>query len=238
MDRADPQTLLPRGTPPVLGPAWAGGVFLAHVTDVADPQGLARVQVRLHGADAVDGQDLPVWAGLICAGAGADRGSYWVPDVGDLVVVAFVQGDARFPVVLGGLWNGNAAPPESMDGGARNNLKVMRSRNGVKVTLDDADGQEQLILETPGGCKLTLKDGPGSCELVDSNGNSLKLETAGVTVTAAAQVKVEAATVEVSAGMVTVNAGMSRFSGVVQCDTLISNSVVSASYTPGAGNIW
>ena len=85
---------------------------------------------------------------------------------------------------------------------------------------------------------MTLKDGPGSCELVDSNGNSLKLETAGITVTAAAQVKVEAATVEVSAGMVTVNAGMSRFSGVVQCDTLISNSVVSASYTPGAGNIW
>jgi hypothetical protein len=49
---------------------------------------------------------------------------------------------------------------------------------------------------------------------------------------------VNAATVEVSAGMVTVNAGMSKFSGVVQCDTLISNSVVSASYTPGAGNVW
>ena len=238
MDRADPQTLLPRGTPPVLGPAWAGGVFLAHVTDVADPQGLARVQVRLHGADAVDGQDLPVWAGLICAGAGADRGSYWVPDVGDLVVVAFVQGDARFPVVLGGLWSGNAAPPQSMDAAGRNFRKVMRSRNGVTITLDDQDGQENLVLETPGGQKLTLHDGPGSCELVDSNGNSIKLEAAGITVNASAKVTVNASTVEVSAGMVTVNAGMSRFSGVVQCDTLISNSVVSASYTPGAGNIW
>ena len=58
------------------------------------------------------------------------------------------------------------------------------------------------------------------------------------TVTASAQVKVQASTVQVDAGMVTVNAGMSKFSGVVQCDTLISNSVVSASYTPGAGNIW
>jgi hypothetical protein len=57
-------------------------------------------------------------------------------------------------------------------------------------------------------------------------------------VVASAKVSVQASTVEVSAGMVTVNAGMSKFSGVVQCDTLISNAVVSASYTPGAGNIW
>ena len=49
---------------------------------------------------------------------------------------------------------------------------------------------------------------------------------------------VRASTVEVNAVMVTVNAGMSKFSGVVQCDTLISNSVVSATYSPGAGNIW
>ena len=49
---------------------------------------------------------------------------------------------------------------------------------------------------------------------------------------------VNAAQVAVSAGMVTVDAGMSRFSGVVQCDTLISNTVISATYTPGAGNIW
>jgi len=238
MDRADPLSMLPQGTPPALGPAWASGVFLAEVGDIVDPQNLARVQVRLHGANGVDGQDMPLWARLLSAGAGDDRGMYWVPDVGDLVVVAFVQGDVRFPVVLGGLWNGNAAPPENMDSGGLNNLKVMRSRMGVKVTLDDTAGQEQMILETPGGQKLTLKDGPGSCELIDSNGNSIKLETSGITVTASAQVKVEAATVEVSAGMVTVNAGMSRFSGVVQCDTLISNAVISTSYTPGAGNIW
>lgn len=93
-------------------------------------------------------------------------------------------------------------------------------------------------LETPGGQRITLKDGPGAVEIVDSNGNSIKLETSGITVTASAKVTVNASTVEVSAGMVTVNAGMSRFSGVVQCDTLISNAVVSASYTPGAGNVW
>ena len=59
-----------------------------------------------------------------------------------------------------------------------------------------------------------------------------------VTVTASAKVTVNASTVAISAGMVTVDAGMSKFSGVVQADTVISNSVISASYTPGAGNIW
>jgi hypothetical protein len=83
-----------------------------------------------------------------------------------------------------------------------------------------------------------MKDGGITIEIKDSSGNSVKLEPSGITVTASAQVKVQCATMEVSAGMVTVNAGMSKFSGVVQCDTLISNAVVSASYTPGAGNIW
>jgi len=93
-------------------------------------------------------------------------------------------------------------------------------------------------METPGGQSITLKDGPGEVEIVDSNGNSIKLETSGITVTSSAKVTINASTVEVSAGMVTVNAGMSKFSGVVQADTVITNSVVSASYTPGAGNIW
>ncbi|MDT7605400.1 MAG: hypothetical protein QOF61_3397, partial [Acidobacteriota bacterium] len=152
--------------------------------------------------------------------------------------VVFEGGDPRRPYVIGGLWNGSDSPPETMDGAGNNYKKVIRSRNGVKVTLDDTDGQEKFICETPGGQKITLKDGPGVVEIVDSNGNSIKMESSGITINASAKVTINASQVAVSAGMVTVDAGMSKFSGVVQCDTLISNSVVSASYTPGAGNIW
>jgi uncharacterized protein involved in type VI secretion and phage assembly len=158
--------------------------------------------------------------------------------VDDEVLVAFEGGDPSYPFVVGALWNGSDAPPESMDGSGNNYVKSITSRNKVKVTLDDTSGQEKLILETPGGQKLTLKDGPGAVTIEDANGNSIKLEAAGITVTASAKVTVNAGTAEISAGMLTVNAGMSKFSGVVQCDTLISNSVVSSSYTPGAGNIW
>jgi len=73
--------------------------------------------------------------------------------------------------------------------------------------------------------------------VVDANGNSVSLGAAGITINAAAKVTINASEVDVSAGLVQVNAGMSRFSGVVQCDSLITQSVVSASYTPGAGNV-
>jgi uncharacterized protein involved in type VI secretion and phage assembly len=169
---------------------------------------------------------------------GNNRGSWFIPDVNDEVLVVFEGGDARRPYVVGGLWNGSDAPPDSMDGAGNNYRKVVRSRNGVKITLDDQDGQEKLILETPGGQKITMKDGPGSVVIEDSNGNSVKLESSGVTITASAKVTVNASLVEVSAGMVKVDAGMSKFSGVVQADTVICNSIISASYTPGAGNIW
>lgn len=214
------------------------GAYPALVKDIADPDGQGRVKVSLPWSPDPDGAAYEAWARLATMMAGNNRGSWFVPDVNDEVLVVFAGGDPRFPCVVGCLWNGEDAPPESMDGAGRNYLKVLRSRNGVQVTLDDHDGQEKMILETPGGCKVTLQDGPGAISIEDSNGNSVKLEAAGITVTASAKVTVQGSVVEVSAGSVSVNTGMATFSGVVQCNTLITNSVVSASYTPGAGNIW
>ncbi len=140
--------------------------------------------------------------------------------------------------MIGALWNGSDTPPESMDGGRQQlsqSAAVAERRQGHARRQD---GQERFVAETPGGQKITLKDGPGTVEIVDSNGNSVKLGPSGITVDASAKVTITASLLEVSASMVTVNAAMSKFSGVVQADTVISNSVISASYTPGAGNIW
>ena len=217
---------------------WGGkwyGVAPATVIDIQDPLGQGRVKVTLPWCPDSGGGRYEAWARIATLFAGKDRGSWFIPEVGDEVLVAFEHGDPTRPYMLGGLWNGSDSPPESAS--AQNNHKVIKSRNGVKITLDDQSGQEQLILETPGGQKITLKDGPGAVTIEDSNGNSVKLETAGITITAAAKVTVNASQVAVSAGMVQVDAGMSKFSGVVQADTVICNSIISASYTPGAGNI-
>lgn len=214
------------------------GVYAALVTDVADPDGQGRVRVKLPWSGDAGGSGYEAWARVATAMAGDGRGTWLVPDPGDEVLVAFEAGDTRRPYVVGALWNGRDAPPERMDGAGTNAVKSITSRNGVTVTLDDTDGRERLVLETPGGQTLSLTDGPGVVTVADSNGNSVRMASEGITVTASAKVSVSASTVEISAGMVSVNAGMSRFSGVVQADTVITNSVVSASYTPGAGNIW
>jgi uncharacterized protein involved in type VI secretion and phage assembly len=170
--------------------------------------------------------------------AGNNQGSWFIPDVNVEVLVIFLGGDPRHPVVIGALWNGQDAPPQSMDSAGQNNVKQICSRNGVKITINDTQGSESLKLETPGGQSILLQDGPGQIQMQDSNGNTITLDTSGVTINTSSQVTVSASQAQVTAGMVTVNAGMSMFSGVVQSDTVITNSVVSASYTPGAGNIW
>lgn len=215
------------------------GVYPALVTDIVDPDGQGRVKVKLPWSPDQDGDTYDVWARLATMMAGAGRGTWFIPDVDDEVLVCFEAGDPRHPYVVGALWNGRDDPPEQMDGAGNNYKKVLHSRNGVTITLDDTDGQEQLILETPGGQSVTLKDGPGTIEVRDSSGNTATLESSGITVNSAAKITITAgATVEVNAAMVKVNAGMSQFSGVVQADTVITNAVISSSYTPGAGNIW
>lgn len=237
LEKTAMEMILDARVPNGLGGRWYG-VYPALVSDIQDPDGLGRVKVTLPWAPDTGGARYEAWARVATLMGGKNRGSWFIPDVNDEVLILFEGGDPRRPYVVGGLWNGSDTPPESMDGAGNNYRKVLRSRNGVKITLDDTDGREQCIIETPGGQKLTMKDGPGTVEIMDSNGNTIKLEPSGITVTAAAKVTINASTMEISAGMVTVNAGMSKFSGVVQADTVISNSVVSASYTPGAGNVW
>ena len=136
--------------------------------------------------------------------------------------------------MIGALWSAKARPPAESPA----DVKLIRSRNGITLRIREDRNNNALILETPGGQRITLQDNPGSVRVEDANGNSVTLSASGMTVTASAAVTVNAARVGVSAGLLTVNAGMSRFSGVVQCDTMISNSVISASYLPGAGNVW
>jgi uncharacterized protein involved in type VI secretion and phage assembly len=231
------ETLLHGRVADGLGGRWYG-VYPALVSDIQDPDSTGRVKVTLPWSPDTAGQRYEVWARLATLMGGSKRGSWFVPDVNDEVLVVFEGGDVRRPYVIGGLWNGSDAPPESMDGAGRNFKKVLKSRNGVKVTLDDTDGQEKFIAETPGGQKVTLKDGPGSVEIADSNGNTVKLEPSGVTITAAATLTINASAVTVNASSLT-HSGTATISGALTVAASVTTpSVVSGSYTPGAGNIW
>ena len=214
------------------------GAYPGLVRDIRDPDNQGRVKVSLPWSPDGGGGSYETWARLATMMAGNNRGSWFVPDVNDEVLLVFLGGDPRHPCVVGSLWNGQDAPPKRMDGGGENNVKQLRSRNGVLVTLDDSNGRESLTLETPGGNTVTLSDGPGVIEVRDSNGNSMRLESSGITINTSAKVSITASQMEVSAGSVSVSAGMSTFSGTVKSDSHITNSTLSGSYSPGAGNMW
>ncbi|HEY3706085.1 MAG TPA: phage baseplate assembly protein V [Terracidiphilus sp.] len=230
--------LLRDSTVQLLGPA----LFLAHVVNVKDPQNRNRVQVRVYNADGVSDQDGPIWARVAVPFAGNNRGAFFIPDVGDEVAIAFIGGDPRGAIVLGSLWNGQDSAPETI-GGSQDSVDrwTFTGKAGTRIAIVEQPSSSATIsFTTPGGLSGTLTDQGSSIEFKDSSETSVKIDSSGVTVNApTAQVQITAASgVTVTSAQVTVNAAMSTFSGIVQCETLISNSVVSASYTPGAGNVW
>ena len=151
-----------------------------------------------------------VWARRATLDAGHERGTWFVPEEGDEVLVAFENGDPRKPIVIGALWGSTQKPPES-----KPERTLVRTKNGATVILDD---------------------GTGGVEVSDLHGNVVKLAADGITVHSASRLTVKASIVELEAGTLKVNAAVSEFSGIVKCDSLLTNSVVSSSYTPGAGN--
>jgi len=137
------------------------GVIIGIVTDNADPEGLGRVRVRFPG---LSDDDIGHWARIATLMAGAERGTFFLPEVDDEVLVAFENGDITRPYVLGALWNGQDAPPDTNADG-NNNLRFIKSRSGHIIRLDDTDGSEKI-------------------EIIDkSEGNTITIDTANNTIT-------------------------------------------------------
>ncbi len=84
------------------------GVCTGRVINVLDPMMLGRVQVQL---PFIDSLDLSPWARVATMMAGPLHGSYFIPNIGDEVLVAFEQGDVNAPYVIGSLWSAFAPPP-------------------------------------------------------------------------------------------------------------------------------
>lgn len=207
------------------------GLYTAVVVDVDDPDGLGRVKVRLPWVREDQGEQATAWARLATMMAGADRGTWFVPEPQDEVVLAFMAGDPRHPVVVGALWNGVDAPPEAAD--PENNVRSITSRSGHRLVFDDTAGAQRVEVTTQGGHELVLDDASGGTITVTHSGGS------EIVIDAAGTVKVTALSrVEVSAVQLDVSAPLSTFSGVVKADSVITNAVVSSTYTMGAGNIW
>lgn len=213
--------------------AWMGGVHLGEVTSVADPLGIGRVKLLIPSLHA----EAEFFARVAVPFAGADRGAFLIPDVGDEVVVAFIGGDVRHAVVIGSVWNGRNQPPETLPGDAVDRWSLT-GKAGTRIAIIEESGREQVAFETPAGVTGILTDEAGGRIRFSAAGVTVTFDTQGVTIESPGPVKVTAPSLEVTAGQITVNSAQATFSGAITCASLTTTSVTSATYSPGAGNVW
>jgi uncharacterized protein involved in type VI secretion and phage assembly len=215
------------------------GAYLAEVVSVKDDKSQGRVQIRLYGFDGVGAQDAPIWARVAVPFAGADRGSFFIPNRGDEVVVQFVHGDPRLALVIGGVWNGSAAPPETIGGdGEQVDRWSFVGRQGTRIAIVEEQAGAKISLTTPNDSESVLitAESGGKIEIKTST-STITLDTEGVSIDST-KVKVTAAQVEFSAAMVKIDAPVVQCTGIVKASVVNAPSVLGNVYSPGAGNVW
>jgi len=141
----------------------------------SDPDSNFRIQISLpSNAENQDG----MWARMANFYATSGSGSGFLPEVGDEVVVGFLESDPRFPVILGSLYS-SAKQAAATPSDNNNYIKSIITKSKLKVSFDDE--KKITKIETPGGNSITLSDDAKSIELVDQNSNSIKMNSDGIT---------------------------------------------------------
>lgn len=177
---------------------WLRGVAVAIVSENDDPEGMGRVKLTYPWRDV---EDESYWARIAVAMAGDDRGTYFLPEKDDEVLVAFDNGDIRHPYVIGSLWNGQQSPPADNEGS--NDVRKIRSRSGHELVFDDADAEASVEITTAGGHTVTLDDASGSeaVTIEDSSGsNTIEFDATqgSLSIEAGATLSIEAPQIEIT----------------------------------------
>ncbi len=152
------------------------GLQLATVAKISeDPSSQYRIQVK-PASNASDQKG--IWARLASYYATSGAGSVFCPEVGDEVVVGFLESDPRYPVVLGSLFSKSKVPPVTQ-ADEKNNVKALYTRSKLQLNFDD--DKKIIKITTPGNNTITLSDDGKSIEIKDQNNNSVKLDDSGIT---------------------------------------------------------
>lgn len=163
------------------------GVVVGLVTNNEDKDGLDRVKVKYPWL----GDDIESdWIRVAAPGGGKERGFHYLPEINDEVLLAFEHGDPHRPYILGGLWNTKDKPPPASGGklvsSGKVNQRIIQSRTGHILILDDTQGKGKIYTKTTAGHQVVLDDKSGSENILiqdKSNNNKITIDTTKNTVT-------------------------------------------------------
>lgn len=150
------------------------GVVVGLVTNNKDPEQMGRVKITFPWRNE---NDESYWARVATFMAGKERGGFFLPEVGDEVLVAFDSGNFNHPYVIGSLWNGEDKPPETNASG-ENSIRKIRSRSGHELIFNDEKGKEKLELRTSAGHQIILNDESGGRIEIKVGSFSIVLDSA------------------------------------------------------------
>ncbi len=161
---------------PMGTPSGIEGHQLATVLQTAgDPAGENRVLITLPTLNGVAQQD-GLWARLAGPYASKDAGFFFYPEIGDEVLVSFINNDPRVPIIVGALYNDKNTPKETPE--ERNRFKSITSRSGIQIRFDEEE--HELSLQTPNGNRVTLSDNDAAIQMTDVNENTVTLNRDGI----------------------------------------------------------
>ena len=139
-----------------------------------DPEKENKIQVTV---PVMQAETEGVWARLANFYGTNGFGSFFIPEVGDEVVLGYFNNDPCHPVILGSLYSSKNAPPYKLT--PENFIKAIITKAGIKIEFDDEN--KILTLETPGKNSITINDMAKSILISDQNKNKTELNSSGIT---------------------------------------------------------
>nr|WP_294859419.1 type VI secretion system tip protein VgrG [uncultured Fluviicola sp.] len=140
-----------------------------------DPSGEYRIMVKL---PIVNSEEQGIWCRLATLDAGENRGSFFLPEIGDEVLVGFINEDPNNAVIVGML--NSSAKPAPLKAEDANNIKGFITRSELKFLFDD--DKKSVTIETPAGKKVIIDEDADEIMLQDEHSNSLKMNKDGISI--------------------------------------------------------
>lgn len=145
------------------------GITTGVVKENFDKENPGRVKVEMHLGET--GKNVTGWIPVMCSYAGSEYGNYWMPEIGQEVVIGFHFGERDYPIVLGCLWDKkNQLPKETAN--KNNTIKKFTTKGGCQIIFNDEKGKEKIEIETPGHLSITMEDEKKLIQIKDEKGDN------------------------------------------------------------------
>lgn len=169
----------------------------------ADPDGAFRIAVRI---PILGNHDQEIWARMAHTNAGAQRGVIFYPEIGDEVILGFLNEDPRDAIILGSV--NSSAIPSPVTPSDDNFQKGIFTRSGMKLVFDE--DEKSVTINTPSGNQICLNENEKTVALADQSGNRIKLNPNGIElsspnsiqITSGSEVKIQGTTIEIQAAAI------------------------------------